>query len=180
MIPITTCSPHNFDRVKELGAAEAWDYHSPSCAADIRSYTSDSLEYVMDCITDSGSMKICYGALGSKGGKYVGLDQFPIRSHSRRDVKPNWIIAWTVLGKPINWKKPYRREAKPKDRAFGLAWAPIAQGLLDNRALTTHPYHVSDEGLIGVVGGADKVRKGTAGGKKLVYRVATPLAVVAA
>ncbi|KAK1491541.1 hypothetical protein CTAM01_10267 [Colletotrichum tamarilloi] len=177
MIPITTCSPHNFERVKLLGAAQVWDYHSPSCASDIRAFTNDRLMYVLDCITDSGSMKICYGAIGSEGGRYVGLDQFPIRGHTRRNVRPDWIISWTVLGKPINWKKPYRRDAKPKDKAFGELWGPITQRVLDAGDITTHPIEVSDEGLAGVAKGAERVKLGKAGGKKLVYRVATPVAV---
>ncbi|KAH9844661.1 GroES-like protein [Teratosphaeria destructans] len=171
LVPITTCSPRNFERVKALGAAEAFDYHNPSCAGDIRALTRDTLEYALDCITDSASMKICYGAIGSAGGRYVGLDAFPIRAHTRREVRPDWILAWTVMGKPITWKKPYRRDAKPKDKRFGLQWAPIAQRWLDSGDVKVHPFEVSTEGLAGVAGGADRVRKGTAGGKKLVYRV---------
>nr|WNS47917.1 CapB [Capnodium sp. TTI-000886] len=171
MMPITTCSPHNFSRVKDLGAVEAWDYHSPSCAGDIRAFTKDKLEYALDCITDSGSMKICYSAIGSAGGKYVGLDQFPVRGHTRRNVRPEWIIAWTVRGKPINWKKPYRRDAKPKDKKFGERWLPISQQLLDSGDIKTHPLESSDDGLAGIIEGADRLRKGVTGGRKLVYRI---------
>lgn len=172
MIPITTCSPRNFERVKALGAVEAWDYHSPSCAGDIRAFTKDRLAYALDCITDSGSMKICYAALGSAGGRYVGLDQFPIRGHTRRNVRPDWILALTVTGKPIRWQKPYRRDAKPKDKMFAQRWAPIMQQLLDSGDIQTHPMETSDEGLEGVPEGADRVRKGLAGGRKLIYRIA--------
>ncbi|KAM0189353.1 hypothetical protein ACHAPI_010119 [Fusarium lateritium] len=171
--PITTCSPGKFEHVKSLGAVEAFDYRSPSCASDIRAFTNDKLEYVLDCITESSSMKICYGAIGSHGGNYIGLDQFPIRGHTRRDVRPGWVLAWTALGKPVDWKKPYRREARPKDKAFAEAWAPVAQRLLDSKDIATHPTEVSDEGLAGVAKGAERVKMGTAGGKKLIYRVAT-------
>jgi aspyridone synthetase trans-acting enoyl reductase len=172
LIPITTCSPRNFPRVKALGAAGAWDYRSPSCAEEMRDFTQDQLAYALDCITDSGSMKICYAAIGSAGGKYVGLDQFPIRGHTRRNVRPEWIIAWTVLGKPINMAKPYRRDAKPRDRAFHEGWRLMTQKLLDRGDILTHPMEVSNEGLEGIAVGADLLRKGAAGGKKLVFRVA--------
>ncbi|PNP85411.1 hypothetical protein FNYG_01240 [Fusarium nygamai] len=172
--PITTCSPGKFEHVKSLGAVEAFDYRSPSCASDIRTFTHDSLEYVFDCITESSSMKICYAAIGSHGGNYIGLDQFPIRGHTRRDVRPGWVLAWTALGKPVDWRKPYRREARPKDKAFAERWAPIAQKILDSKDIQTHPMEVSDEGLAGVAKGAERVKMGTAGGKKLIYRVATP------
>jgi aspyridone synthetase trans-acting enoyl reductase len=172
--PITTCSPGKFEHVKSLGAVEAFDYRSPSCASDIRTFTHDNLEYVLDCITESSSMKICYAAIGSHGGNYIGLDQFPIRGHTRRDVRPGWVLAWTALGKPVDWRKPYRREARPKDKAFAERWAPIAQKLLDSKDIVTHPTEVSDEGLAGVAKGAERVKMGTAGGKKLIYRVAAP------
>lgn len=48
----------------------------------------------------------------------------------------------------------------------------MTQKMLDRGDILTHPAEVSDEGLEGVAEGADRLRKGVAGGKKLVYRVA--------
>ncbi|KAL7940352.1 putative alcohol dehydrogenase [Trichoderma barbatum] len=175
MKPITTCSPGNFARVKSLGAVAAWDYHSPSCGADIREFTENELTLVLDCITDSESMKICYTAIGSQGGKYVGLDQFPIRGHTRQDIRPDWIICFTMMGEPIHWKKPYNRDAKPKHKAFyDQTWRPIAQKLLDESMISAHPTEICDGGLAAVSDGVDRVRKGLAEGKKLVYRISSP------
>lgn len=171
LIPITTCSPHNFKSVKALGAIEAFDYHSASCGADIRSFTRNSLVYALDCITDTGSMEICYAAIGSNGGKYLALDPFPVRAHTRRNVKPNWIIAFTMFNKPINWQRPYRKEAKPKDRKFAEHWFQVAQGLLDSGAVVPHPIRERSGGLKGVIDGVDMVRKGEVSGVKLVYRI---------
>ena len=175
MIPVVTCSPRRFKLVKSLGAAEAFDYHSSSCGEDIRAYTDNSLAYALDCITDTSSMKTCYDAIGSKGGKYVALDPFPIRAHTRRSIKPNWIIAFTIFNKPIRWQRPFEREAKAKDREFAETWFQVAQGLLNEGLIVSHTLEKKTGGLAGVKGGVDRVRKGLVSGVKLVYDISTPL-----
>ncbi|KAH0042716.1 hypothetical protein KCU78_g732, partial [Aureobasidium melanogenum] len=72
--PIVTCSPANNALCTSYGAAACFDYSSPSCAAEIREYTSDSLSYVFDCVTNASTMRMCYGAIGSAGGHYVALE----------------------------------------------------------------------------------------------------------
>jgi aspyridone synthetase trans-acting enoyl reductase len=155
-----------------LGAAEAFDYRSVTCGTDIRVFTKDSMEYAFDCITDIESMKICYTAIGSKGGKYVALDPFPIRGHTRRCVKPSWIITSSMINKPINWQRPLQGQTKPKDRKFAEEWYNIAQGLLDKGAIVPHPHEERTGGLEAVLDGVDSVRKGEISGTKLVYRIA--------
>ena len=174
MIPVSTCSPRTSKLVKSLGAAEAFDYHSTSCGDDIRAYTQNSLEYALDCITDTSSMRICYAAIGSKGGKYVALDPFPIRAHTRRSVKPSWIITFTMFNKPIKWQKPFEREAKPKDREFAEKWFQIAQALLNEGLITPHALEKRAGGLAGVIEGVDRVRRGLVSGVKLVYEIHAP------
>ncbi|KAI8945068.1 hypothetical protein F4801DRAFT_150263 [Xylaria longipes] len=71
---VTTCSPHTFQLVESLGAEKAFDYKSPTCAQDIRTYTSDKLKYVMDIIAEARTLKLCYAAIGRAGGRYVGFD----------------------------------------------------------------------------------------------------------
>ncbi|KAE8337869.1 hypothetical protein BDV24DRAFT_166856 [Aspergillus arachidicola] len=170
-IPVTTCSAKSFDRVKQLGAAEAFDYHSVSCGSEIREYTENSIKYAVDCITNIDSMKCCYTAIGSSGGQYVALDPFPIRGHTRRNVKARWIIGYTIYGRPINWKHPFKRDAQPQDREFARKWYPVAQRLLDNGKLQLHPLQVETGGLPGVIEGANRSRKHQVTGVKLVYCV---------
>ena len=174
MTPITTCSPGRFQQVKALGAAEAFDYHLASCGDDMRAHTNNSLEYALDCITDMASMRICYAAIGSKGGKYIALDPFPIRAHTRRSVKPNWIIAFTMFNKPIKWPRPFEREAKLKDRQFAEKWFQIGQTLLDEGTVKPPVIKKMTGGLAGVEAGVDLVRKGLVSGVKLVYEVVPP------
>ncbi|KAL1962730.1 hypothetical protein VTN77DRAFT_9274 [Rasamsonia byssochlamydoides] len=171
LIPVTTCSPRNFDLVKSLGAAKAFDYHSPTCGDQIRDFTGNKLVYALDCITDTGSMKICYEAIGSAGGQYLSLDPFPIRGHTRRSVKPNWILSLTMYNEPINWKRPFKRDARPQDREFARSWFQIAQSLLDANEIKPHPHQMRSGGLERVIDGIDAVRKGEVSGTKLVYQV---------
>jgi aspyridone synthetase trans-acting enoyl reductase len=169
MLPIVACSPRHFVRLKSLGAVACFDYHIGTLAEDVRNLTKNGLSAALDCITDSASMNICYSALGDQGGRYVGLDQFPIRSHTRRDVRPEWIVAWTVSGEAIRWKRPYARSPRPKHRVFGEKWNPVAQKLLDSGMIETHPIDLRSGGLAAVPEGIDMLRKGTTEGKKLVY-----------
>ncbi|GIZ42215.1 hypothetical protein CKM354_000549100 [Cercospora kikuchii] len=171
MQPVVACSPRHFARMKSLGAVACFDYHIPTVADDVREFTNDGLTEALDCITDSASMNICYNALGSQGGRYVGLDQFPIRSHTRRDVRPEWIVAWTVSGEAIRWKRPYARAPRPKHKVFGQTWNPVAQKLLDSGVLQTHPIDLRSGGLAAIPEGVDALRKGLTEGKKLVYSI---------
>lgn len=172
LVPVCTCSPRNFALVKELGAEEAFDYHSPSCGDDIRRYTSDSLAYALDCITDLASMRICYAAMGCAGGKYMGLNPLPLRAHTRRDIKPDYILVYTMFGKEVNWPRPFGRPARPKDRAFAESWYRGTQTLVDTPGeIRPHPMDQGSDGLRGVIGGLDRMRKGNVSGVKLVYEL---------
>lgn len=171
LVPVCTCSPRNFGRAKKLGAEEAFDYHSPTCGEDIRRYTGDSLAYAFDCITDLGSMRICYAAIGRNGGKYMGLDPVPLRAHTRRDIKPDYILVYTMFGKKVTAPRPFGRPARPKDRAFGESWYRRTQQLVDNGRILPHPRDQGSGRLSGVIQGLDRMRKGDVSGVKLVYEL---------
>lgn len=172
LVPVCTCSPRNFAMVKALGAAEAFDYRQPDCGDDIRRYTGGTLAYALDCITDLSSMRICYAALGGGGGRYMGLDPLPLRGHTRRDVKPDWTLVFTMFNKPLNVGRPFSRPARPKDKVFAKGWYEATQPLIDTPGLIKpHPIDLGSGGLQGVVRGLDRMRKGELSGVKLVYNV---------
>ncbi|KAE8153455.1 chaperonin 10-like protein [Aspergillus avenaceus] len=171
LTPIATCSPHNFALVKSLGATAAFDYKSPTCGAQIREFTNGTLAYALDCITDTHSMAICYEGIGPTGGKYLSLDPFPIRGHTRRSVKPNWVLSLTMYNQPINWKRPFKRDARPKDREFAARWFQIAQEFLDSGVIQSHPYQVREAGWENMQCGLDSLLKGEVSGVKLVYPI---------
>lgn len=176
--PLTTCSPSSSKRALRLGAVTTFDYRSPECGAAVRKYTSNTLALALDCITDSASMALCYEALGAPGGRYVALDSFPLRGHTRRNVVPDWVCTYTQFGGPVAWAAPYNLDARPDDRRCAEAWYVMAQKLLDEDLLEPHPKERRSGGLAAIGEGMDEVRKGQVRGKKLVYPIAEELCAV--
>ncbi|KAF9887503.1 hypothetical protein FE257_010081 [Aspergillus nanangensis] len=169
--PITTSSAQHFERLKELGSEAAFDYRSPTCGQDIREYTQGQLAFALDCITTTASMTICYEAIGPQGGQYIALDPFPLHTHTRRSIRPEWILMPTIFGSPIPWEAPYNFLARPTDVEFAKRWIKHAEKLLLQGLVKSHPYQEESGGLQGVITGIDAVRKGHVVGYKLVYSV---------
>lgn len=167
--PITTCSPGSAARAMHLGAAATFDYRSPTCGADLREHTANGLELALDCITDTTSMGICYEALGSAGGRYVALDAFPLRGHTRRSVAAEWVCTYTQFGHAVAWVPPYNLDARPRDREVAEAWYVIAQQLIDENRIESYPKEDRTGGLAAVGEGMRAVWKGEISGRKLAY-----------
>ncbi|RYO84205.1 hypothetical protein DL766_004932 [Monosporascus sp. MC13-8B] len=50
--------------VLSFGVDKVFDYHSPTCAADIRACTRNKLVMTLDCITQADTTQLCYAAIG--------------------------------------------------------------------------------------------------------------------
>ncbi|KAL7928639.1 FAD binding domain-containing protein [Trichoderma chlorosporum] len=150
--PIAVCSPQNYDLVISLGDVAIFDYHSPSCGSEIRDFTNNTLVYALGCITDTASMTICYKAIKSAGEHYLSLIPFPIRCHTRRSIKLDWM----------------RGEAKGS--GIGHEWFQTAQELLDNDHIKPHPFREMTGGLDRIVDGITRVRKSEVSATKLEIR----------
>ncbi|KAF5663827.1 alcohol dehydrogenase like domain-containing protein [Fusarium heterosporum] len=168
---ITTCSTNASINATRLGAKAWFDYKSPTCGPDIREYTQDSLTYALDCITDTSSMAICYEALGSSGGKYVALDAFPVRGHTRRSVIPEWVCTPTQFGHAIRWTAPYDLEPRPHDLECAEKWYVVAQRLIDSGHIEPPEMEERKGGLAAVSEGVEEVRRGLVKGRRLVYSI---------
>jgi NADPH:quinone reductase-like Zn-dependent oxidoreductase len=167
--PIVTCSPKNFALVKSLGAVAAFDYHSPTCAEDIRAYTKNALDYAIDCITTEATMKLCYAAIGRAGGRYCALDPFPQRAHTRKVIHPDWILATRVRGEDCIWPEPFGAKGNPKTRAFAdELWVGVTP-LLQSGKLKFHPLRHMEGAFEGILEGLNILRRGEVSGQKLVY-----------
>lgn len=172
-VPITTCSPRNFDLVQRYGAEKAFDYHDPKSAEAIREYTQNALDYALDCYCDSSSTDFCYRAIGRAGGRYTTLEPYLEQiAQTRRRVKPDWVLGPALLGKKVGWKEPYAIEANAELRIFGREWFRSAQALLDRGELLPHPIRVGDKkGFEAILDGIELLRLKSLSGEKLVYRV---------
>ncbi|KAF4988361.1 hypothetical protein FGRMN_9808 [Fusarium graminum] len=172
---ITICSANASINATRLGAKACFDYKSPTCGPDIREHTRDSLTYALDCITDTSSMAICYEALGSSGGKYVALDAFPVRGHTRRSVVPEWVCTPTQFGHAIRWTAPYDLEPRPHDLECAEKWYVVAQRLIDDGHIEPPEMEERKGGLAAVAEGVEEVRRGLVKGRRLVYPIGSSI-----
>ncbi len=163
--PIATCSSHNFDLVKSLGAAAAFDYKDPDCAKKIKEYTNNNLKYVWDTISLPATAKICAEAI-STGGTYGSLLQVPF---PRDDVRTTNSLGYTGVGEPIK-KRGIERKDNSADFEFMKSWIPIVESLLQDGRLKVHEPKVG-KGLEGVLEGLDLLKHDKVSGRKLVYTV---------
>lgn len=117
-------------------------------------------------------MKICYSALGARGGKYTALEPPADRGKAaRKDVKSDWVMALTIFGKAVDLKGPFGRDAVPKDMDWANEWYRKAEELVAIGAIRPHPAKEMPGDWPEVLEGIDQLRKGKVRGEKLVYRV---------
>ena len=160
--------------MKSYGAEEAFDYNSPTCAEDIKLYTKNSLKYVLDVITETKTMKLCYAAIGRAGGKHTGLEYVNegLALSMRRTVKSDWVIGLTLPGKGVALPGGYGSEPDPECREFGRKWFEAMQRLLDNGKIRSHPPCIMPGRFQGILEGVEMMRRREVSGEKLVYFIA--------
>ncbi|KAJ5112738.1 hypothetical protein N7532_000783 [Penicillium argentinense] len=164
---LTTCSPHNFDLVRALGADAVFDYQHPDSAAQIRKQTNNNLKLVLDCISLPPSVDFCDKALSTEGGEYLALLTVKI---DRANVNSRFILAYTVLGEAFNFgDMPV--PAKPEDFEHSKEFTQVAQALLDHSKIKVHPPKVGKDGLRGVLEGMELLKANKVSGAKLVYNI---------
>ncbi|OBT72928.1 hypothetical protein VF21_07781 [Pseudogymnoascus sp. 05NY08] len=130
--PIATSSPSNFDLVLRFGAEKAFDYHSPTCAADIRAYTCNGLAYALDCVSQVDTTQLCYASIGRAGGRYVSLEPFrdTVAQTRALTIEASWVMVLSIFGRKVALEGEYGRDAQPKDRQFGAMAFAAVQSLL--------------------------------------------------
>lgn len=159
--------------VRSFGADDVFDYHSPTCAVDIKALTRNGLKYALDTITSAQSLAICYAAIGRAGGKYTGLEMIPeeLLANTRKTVKADWVLGISMSGERIALEGAYECKARPERRAFGGSWFSQLQIMLDEGRLRSHPPKVMTSGFEGIIGGVDTLRRKGVSGEKLVYAI---------
>ncbi|KAI1174424.1 GroES-like protein [Nemania sp. FL0916] len=169
--PIAVCSPKNYDLVKSYGAVKTFDYHSPTCAQDIRTYTNNRLAHIIDPIVEAKTTQLCYAAMGRAGGKYCALEAYSEELCTRKVVKPELVMGMAILGKKIALEHGYGSEADPEKRAFGIGWYREVQDLLDAGKLKTHPIKTLSGKYEGVMKGLQMLKSKQVSGEKLVVQL---------
>ncbi|KAJ4293294.1 hypothetical protein N0V90_008576 [Kalmusia sp. IMI 367209] len=167
--PIVTCSPSNNALCESYGASACFDYHSPACGADIRGHTDSKLRYVLDCVTDAATMKMCYTAIGASGGSYIALENLTTTvKYTRRDVRADWFLADAIMGDGVHMTGTYGRPPSPEHRVFGKRLFEMAEGWLGEGRVRTHPLEKLDGGLAKLPDVLDDMKAGKVHAKKLV------------
>ncbi|KAH6629725.1 putative zinc-binding dehydrogenase family oxidoreductase [Boeremia exigua] len=167
-IPLTTCSPNNFELVKNYGAEKVWDYRSPTCGQEIRDYTNDELELILDPMTESKTQRLCYQAMGRGGGRYIALEMWQDMNHTRNTIEPTFIMGSCIIGNDIPLGNGYGSVADPEKRKFGIMYYRAVQKLFDRNQLKSHPVRVIPGAWQGVLDGLDLLKARTISAQKLV------------
>lgn len=116
-------------------------------------------------------MRFCYACIERAGGKYTALEPYAEFLHTRPTVKPDWVLGPTLLGKPIGWGPPFKREGDAEAREFAVKWYKTVQQLLDEGKLKSHLLRLMPGGFQGILDGMDLLRNKQISGEKLVYHI---------
>ncbi|KAM0197887.1 hypothetical protein ACHAPI_004619 [Fusarium lateritium] len=142
---VTTCSPGHEEWLRKLGADHVFNYKSPTCAADIREFTSNKLSYVFDTIE-------------------------PVARLPRSDVVNKNTMVFSAIGENFQIGGNHV-PANALDHEFAVTFAKVAQELLLQGKLVGHPVSHQKGGLEKVLEGVDMLRRGGVSGVKLVYTI---------
>ncbi|WVQ98262.1 hypothetical protein IAU59_005385 [Kwoniella sp. CBS 9459] len=119
-----TASPANHARLRELGAAECFDYRNPDVLNAIKQAAGDQgvfAAYDTACI--EGSTEICIDAIGPQGGSVMGTLPFSEDIVNRRkDVRVEFVLVYTLMGYAFRFASAFDFEAIPEDREQSYSW----------------------------------------------------------
>ncbi|OTB00238.1 hypothetical protein M426DRAFT_66299 [Hypoxylon sp. CI-4A] len=170
---LTTCSPHNFQLVKALGAHEVYDYHdSKACAAAIRTGTGNNLRHVFDCVSEGSSLQICADALTSQSDVAVYIAALPIGDKfPRKDVQHGWTSGYTAFGEMTHLTGKLRPTSMIDPASAAEYWKMTTELLRHDRLRLAPLVHSREGGLAGIPTGLSELRGGRVSAGKLVYRI---------
>lgn len=114
-------------------------------------------------------MRLCYAALGPKGGKYVSLEP-PSNTvaATRKNVSTDWVMMLSMFGKKVVLDGKFGRPANSQNYEFAVDWFKRAEILLGEGLLIPHPVRILPGGLEGVINGLEELKMGKIKGEKLV------------
>jgi NADPH:quinone reductase-like Zn-dependent oxidoreductase len=165
---VTTCSPRNFDLVRDLGADHVFDYNSPEAVSLIKEVTEHALRYALDTVASEVTARFCCDVLGKEGGRYSSV--LPIPKLQREDILNLSSMAFTAIGEAFEiagQKVP----ARPDDFVFAADFIKLVEEVWSSKKLSVHPFEVRSGGFDGIFEGLQEMREGKISGRKLVYSV---------
>lgn len=159
----------------EYGATASVDYASPKCVDDIQKLAAkEPIRFVLDCITDEESAKICFESIYRVGGRYVCLEAFDKSWQTRRTVKVNMVLAYEGWGQTVTLGEGetiYSRHANEAKLQSTIEVVKEMQDLISKSLIKIQPWQEVDGGWSGIIKGLEMLKQGAVRGKKLVVRV---------
>ncbi|KAH8647758.1 putative alcohol dehydrogenase [Xylariales sp. PMI_506] len=172
---IATSSPHNFDRLKSLGADAVFDYRSPTCSSNIRKWTQNKLRYAWDCI--GRSEVLCAEALSDAEPSWFGTIVAPLNKELLLATNhlvdgPHWTLGYRALGEPFELGGTAFPPSSD-ELEFAQMFYKLTRDLLEKGVIKPVDIQVNmtGPGLEGVMKGMDEMRAGRVSGTKLVYTI---------
>ena len=170
---IAVCSSRNFEYVKSLGATTVFDYNSPTCAADIKTYTNGNIQHALDCVSEGDSVRLTIESMNSDSGIYcnlLNLEREETTDLYNPRIQAKWVLGYTAVGEYFVLDD-HEYAAKPEDEVFARDLWRRSSHLLENRSVRAHRHAVNKYGcgFDGILAGLDAMRHGKISGEKLVY-----------
>jgi NADPH:quinone reductase-like Zn-dependent oxidoreductase len=168
---LATSSPKNFEYLKEIGAAEVFDYNSPTVVEDIKKAAGGAVSKAWDCIAKPETATACAKCFGPEGGDYRSLLKVEddVVKGVNDKVTNGLTLAYTAFGEAFEKFMPFSPNREDFD--FGRMFLLLTEKLLVEGKLVPARQFVNrgGKGLEGVLNGIDELRKGNVSGGKLVY-----------
>lgn len=86
-------------------------------------------------------------------------------------MRADWVVGPLIFGEGSTWPAPWGREPSEELGRFGVRLWRLAQKLVDEGKLHSHPLRVLDGGLEAVKAGMELVRNKQVSGEKIVVRM---------
>ena len=170
---ITMCSPHNFDLVRSFGADAVFDYKSPTCAAEIKEFTKNSLVYAWDCTGDGAGL--CAAAMSdAEPGNYGSImpaDLDLLRKTNPHVTGHEFVRGYDTMGEKYLWLGETLIEPDLEPMRFYMSFLELTQPLLQNGSIRPlkMALNKTGSGLEGALAGLEEMQAGKVSGEKLVY-----------
>jgi NADPH:quinone reductase-like Zn-dependent oxidoreductase len=159
--------------VTSYGADLVFDYHSPTCAEDIRAATKNTLRYALDPFAEAKTLRLCHAAIGRTGGRYCALEQYQESLCSRKTIKHELVMGGAISGRGVELPDPYGIPPQPEIGVWAQSWYLELQQLIDDGKLKPCPTQIIPGKFAGILEGLDMLRNGRVSGKKLVVHMTT-------
>jgi len=165
---ITTCSPHNFDLVKKLGATHVFDYNDSAVVENIKKAASD-LEYTFDTIGSKDSSAQASKAITSKGGVLCTVRPGKANTEDvAKHVKVTDVLVWTAFLKDHKYKE-FHWPASTDDHELSAELFEKLPSWLEEGKIKPNKVKLMD--LDSIHEGFDMHRQGKISSFKIVYKV---------